>query len=717
MLGAFVFFSYTDNLFVRVLLILAPMLFLVFSFLKPYKRYIGKLQYKVAAVMALAAILASVLYFDLWFYAEKRFEDEVTAEGQIVNIERKSYYDALTVRTDNINGALLSKYKIIVYVNKSDYNGYFVGDEIEFSGTFDEASSHYVKDGISGVMGDLTSFKNKGSAGFPLEYRISSYRKLLSRKLIYHTDSDAGGLLSALLLGEKELLPEGSELDFRRIGISHILALSGLHLSILTAAISKFLMMFGVNKKISVAASMLFTAIYIALTGFPSSVMRAGFMLILYSALFLLSKTHDSLTSLFVSVCLICIFEPYAIYDIALWLSAFATLGIVVISEYYYNKYRKLSVWRWIFTSLLSSFAAICATFAIMTFKFSEFSLLSIFSTLVFSILVEAAMVLGLVVLIFGALLPIKFILAPLCSVIIKFAALLSNINWIYVSSDFSAIKMLSLIVTLAFFAFFIFEIKHKKAVLCSIFAAMCVTYAVSAVATYAVQNRTDIIYHDNISEKLYMKQDGEITLINIGSLDEKNAYNTAAELSTKKLTYLNKYIVTRYSYYLDEHLEIILKNTLVDEIYLHRPRNQDEINILKSIYLRIGSYRSKIKFYDDLDVIYNRDMAIIPVYNSPLGDKVQNLITVSYKNEFYTYTSNTMLSGEYKRKTLEIIDGSRAIIFGRQGSGYSFDFTYKFRDVKIVLINNKNIVIHSGALEYYADMLYTNEYKLSLIR
>ena len=66
----------------------------------------------------------------------------------------------------------------------------------------------------------------------------------------------------------------------------------------------------------------------------PSSVVRASFLLIINATLFLIAKTKDSFTSLCIAVLILVLIEPYAVFDLSLWLSAFATLGIVSFSEY-----------------------------------------------------------------------------------------------------------------------------------------------------------------------------------------------------------------------------------------------------------------------------------------------------------------------------------------------------------------------------------------------
>ena len=107
-----------------------------------------------------------------------------------------------------------------------------------------------------------------------------------------------------------------------------------MHLAILAAAIFGIFRLLRLNKRLSYVFVMLFTLFYMLLTGMPSSVMRAGLMVIISSLLFIFATTSDSLTNLLLSFFIIILIEPYAIYDLSLLLSAFATFGIIEANKF-----------------------------------------------------------------------------------------------------------------------------------------------------------------------------------------------------------------------------------------------------------------------------------------------------------------------------------------------------------------------------------------------
>ena len=162
------------------------------------------------------------------------------------------------------------------------------------------------------------------------------------------------------------------------------------------------------------------------------------------------------MTSLFIAVTFILIINPYSLYDTSLWLSAFATLGIVVFSEYQSNKLCVNKFLDFFVASLLSTFFAIGATFIFSVFNFNGISLLSPLSTLIFSLLIEAFIYFGIIVLIIGGFVPIKMIFVYFGDFIINIADKLSSIDFIYALTSYSSVKILAIIFTVLYFGFFI---------------------------------------------------------------------------------------------------------------------------------------------------------------------------------------------------------------------------------------------------------------------
>lgn len=167
----------------------------------------------------------------------------------------------------------------------------------------------------------------------PFYFRIIQMRCFLSDTVTDMLPGQEGMFLKGMLLGDKSGLSLGVASDFRAAGVSHLLAVSGLHLSafamFLALCLKKLRLLRRVRAMIS-AAGVLF---FMALTGFSASVNRAGLMILIYFAAQIFGREADGINSLGVSVFVLLLINPCSAIDTGLLLSCFATLGILTLSE------------------------------------------------------------------------------------------------------------------------------------------------------------------------------------------------------------------------------------------------------------------------------------------------------------------------------------------------------------------------------------------------
>lgn len=142
-----------------------------------------------------------------------------------------------------------------------------------------------------------------------------------------------GALLSGVLLGRTERIPQRVRDDFSKAGISHYLALSGLHLSVILALFGILLRrgLFSRNQRVLLEIALALA--FAAFTGFTPSMSRSVSMLVLCRAALLLGRDADSLNSLGFSIILILLINPYAVFSVSLQLSYFATMGICAFTD------------------------------------------------------------------------------------------------------------------------------------------------------------------------------------------------------------------------------------------------------------------------------------------------------------------------------------------------------------------------------------------------
>ena len=171
----------------------------------------------------------------------------------------------------------------------------------------------------------------RGSAGF--RYFPMKIRRAITSSIRKALPEHAAAMLCGMILGDTDYMDARTVDNFRSTGIAHLLAVSGLHLTLLTIALNDFFKMIRMPKRGKVVTTILFILLFMAVTGFPPSVVRAGMMHIsdLTSRIFL--RESDSPTAISVAVLIMCLANPWAAADIGLQLSVCSTLGLLFASE------------------------------------------------------------------------------------------------------------------------------------------------------------------------------------------------------------------------------------------------------------------------------------------------------------------------------------------------------------------------------------------------
>ena len=166
-----------------------------------------------------------------------------------------------------------------------------------------------------------------------LACRLLELRKGMLAALNRYLPGEEGKLLGGMLLGETAPVSEKVIQDFRTCGVSHLLAVSGLHTSLWAMFLFRMLQKLKWSRRVSAACSMGFVLFFMGLAGFSPSVTRAGIMMLLYLGGFLLRREPDSLNSLGLAALVILFANPFAAADLGMLLSFSATAGILLLQK------------------------------------------------------------------------------------------------------------------------------------------------------------------------------------------------------------------------------------------------------------------------------------------------------------------------------------------------------------------------------------------------
>lgn len=262
----------------------------------------------------------------------------VRLAGKINRVEEKTncFYYYLTDCSVEQSDHLMPCNDVLAYVSSDDYS---VGQILILQGTislFDEATNEGQFDSRAFYRSQKIDFGVWVDSVERVEGKSDRFRVWLSRvrvelgiPLSRYADDD--GVLSAMLLGDKTSLDSEIRSLYQKSGIAHVLAISGLHISLLGMALYRLLrhrcgltyLWAGI-----VAASLLVA--YTLMTGNAVSARRATGMLIVYLVADLLGRSYDMLSALSLIVILLLWENPFLVTNSGFQFSVAAVVGIGV---------------------------------------------------------------------------------------------------------------------------------------------------------------------------------------------------------------------------------------------------------------------------------------------------------------------------------------------------------------------------------------------------
>ena len=171
-------------------------------------------------------------------------------------------------------------------------------------------------------------------AAFSLRGTMANMRHSLSLHLMEVMGPEAGGYAAAMLLGTKRYLPETDEECFRRLGVAHILSISGFHVGLMAGMLRLLLRPLPVGRKARALTEAAALLAYCLLTGGNAPVLRASGMLLWRQFTRLRHKRVLPLHMVCVTAALQLIFSPAQLFSASFQLTYGAMLGILLVTPW-----------------------------------------------------------------------------------------------------------------------------------------------------------------------------------------------------------------------------------------------------------------------------------------------------------------------------------------------------------------------------------------------
>nr|WP_320017332.1 DNA internalization-related competence protein ComEC/Rec2 [uncultured Desulfobacter sp.] len=206
--------------------------------------------------------------------------------------------------------------------------------------------------------------------------------------------SQAEAVLAALVTGQKEMIHEKTRDNFSKAGLSHILAVSGLHMSLVGFGFFSIfiiilnrqpsLVITGHAKKTAGLLTLLPLTAYAFFAGFSPSTQRALIMAAVFLTSFLIEKEKDALNTLYFAASLILLIDPGALFSISFQLS-FVCVFFIISGFIFWGRTLGMPENKWIkkicLTILTTVFAGIGSA-PVTAFYFNMFSMVQVVTNL-----------------------------------------------------------------------------------------------------------------------------------------------------------------------------------------------------------------------------------------------------------------------------------------------------------------------------------------------
>lgn len=403
------------------------------------KLYI-RILFKNAFILLILSTILGNLHIK-YYETQENYVDKEKIEINCVILSEPNetqYYWVYEVRAENGKNKgkrLLLKVKKqkenikLEYGSKFSVNGIYrrsQGQRNEYGFDYDK----YLKS--KGIYGSIITQKSRivlkqHDTLNPILKSIHNVKQSIAEKLNSWLTKENSSLIIGILLGDKTYLSDETIDNFSNSNLSHLLVVSGAHISYLILGLSVFLTKINIGKKKTYIFTIIVLLFFAIMVGTSPSVVRATTMGIIILIGKLIYEKPDFLTSMAISIIIILLNNPYSILDIGLQLSYLATLGIILFYPIISSKLKtKNSKIKYIKELISISISAQILIIPIVMLNFHKLSLNFIISNVLAPPLFGVSIIYGSFTLIIGSIFnPIGQVLSILLNIDLQI------LNWI----------------------------------------------------------------------------------------------------------------------------------------------------------------------------------------------------------------------------------------------------------------------------------------------
>lgn len=673
----------------------------------------------LACALALATSLGMAvqwLYFDV-YYADlnERTGEQVTISATVLSRDyTSSYSSGYIIRMRELDGeACCFKAALSCEYLSELQPGYRFTAQVESvpQNEFMSEGLWRYSDLTDGVLLKLSSESEEDydileEDAFELELWVTGLNRRLGSLLRRSIPGQEGELTAALLLGDRSGLEATTRRDFARSGVSHLLALSGLHFSIIVGLIGLLLRKLGLPR--ALRCVMLVAAIvgYLALVGFGLSACRAAIMLALVYLSFFASARPDGVTSLTGAMALIILLSPASILDIGLWLSVLATLGIILglplldalkarlLRSVRSRRARHVltrvtgPIMNYILVPLVGTIAANAATCLVVWLAFGEISVCAVVTNLILSPLTGLLLLLGVLTLGLAWAPPIMGAFAALCDTVagwmLSVTAHFSRLSGRVVSLRYDFAGVIVVIMTALLLILAMIRLKHRWLAALPVPAAVVAFAIALTVYSSAHAGEVELFYmRDKKNEVIVAVSDGAAVLCDLSDGSYGGLYRGMRQAEKCGAVEVSALVLTHYH---QRHISSVYRlccSELVRQIYLPFPQNETEYNIMWSIVYDAEREGCEVVVYRDAQPAQLSDTLSLVAHRSYIKRSTHPTLALSLQcgDEAVTYIGTSVHESAAYEAVSQLTVAGTEIIFGAHGPVLKSRFSYPTGD------------------------------------
>lgn len=590
--GFFLAFFFSDNA------IIVPS-FVLFVILFGY----GLFSQNKACIIALSiGMFLGVCYFR---WDENIYKSDISKlkdVGQTIHIRvngSPSYQNGELTFDAVTKDDVMSGIKLRVKINSHDGKGISYGDIIRINNphisfprdkeNFGDSSYRlYLRSQgiIASLYSDMENIKIlDNDASNPIRYIYSLKRNMIS-SLKGEIEGDKGGLVAGMISGDRTAMSDRCLENMETAGLSHITAVSGMHLN---TVIMLFSLVFVTKKRYSRIKLILniLLCIFIAIfTGFGYSVIRAAIMTVMVNIAYLVLRRTSPLNSVVVTAILIMIHNPYSVFDMSFMLSLFATLSLVL----FYNKIdnfmeNKLNFTNKFFREIISvSLGAQILVLPLIMYYKNSFSLYSLLGNVLVAPVIAFSMfftILFLLISPFGFLSKvISFILRLVSGYIIFVSETISHLPYASVNVSQRVVYVILFIVISIIFIYAVYRFFHNKNAV-RVSALICIFMLLVGMFSCSIDVGGVEFINVGHGDCAYLYADGKNILIDTGGSVYGNydvGKNVVAPYLTRKgVDKLDMVFLTHFHADHSKGITGLVDEVDIDTVVMPYPRTDEE--------------------------------------------------------------------------------------------------------------------------------------------